>query len=434
MDTTNLPGLITKSEDIIDGLAKSLDVPRELLPQKNKIENVLNQLPELLSNIREEFRDEQLAKMCIAIEVGLFDSAVNYIWNQTIKEIRKRIIMFGLDVVKQLKGKEYTEDDVDSMQDSQLLDIARELNLIDEEGFYFLSQCRDVRNNFSAAHPAMGNIDNYELVTFINRCVKYSLGQESVSIGVDIKLFINTLNGPSFSEEQLEYWANKIKNTPAQKEAIIIMLFGIYCDPDKQMITRTNTLNLSIHCKEEFTNKIVSSIINCYEEYVGKGDEGRKKAAEVYFVQLEILNSVKDSTHHAIITKACKQMMLIHQGINNFYNEPPFAEYMCLLSSQADIPESAKYEFVNTIISCAIGNEYGVSNGAVKYYDDIIRNFSPREIEIMLKLPDQHSDYTSYKINKYPRCINQYKRKVELLNPQSVPFSLQSLYQKRLST
>jgi hypothetical protein len=137
LDTTNLPAVIGKSEDVIDGLTKLIGVPRELLPPKEKIENVLNQLPALLSNIREDFRDERLAKMCIAIGVGLFDSAVNYIWNQTVTEIRIRIIMFGLDVIKQLKNKEYTEEDINSMQDSQLLNIAHELNLINDEGYYF---------------------------------------------------------------------------------------------------------------------------------------------------------------------------------------------------------------------------------------------------------------------------------------------------------
>jgi hypothetical protein len=231
----------------------------------------------------------------------------------------------------------------------------------------------------------------------------------------------------------LKHWADKVTEThSAQKEAIITMLFGIYCDPGKQTISRTNALNLSSYCKNELTNKIISSIINQYEEYVGKGDEGKKKAAEAYFVNLEILDSLKDSTRHVIITKACKQMLLIHQNMYNFYNEPPFAEYICSLSKQAIIPESAKHEFVNTVVSCAVGNEYGISNGAICYYDEIIKNFSPKEIEIMLKLPDA-DDYTAYKIKKYPRCISQYKRKVALLNSQIIPPSLLPLFQKRLS-
>jgi len=433
MEKSNLPAIIVKSDDVVTDLMQLVDVPRELLPSKEKIENVLQQLPALLSNVREDLRDEKLAKMCIAIGVGLFDSAVNYVWNQTVIEIRKRLLAFGLDVIKQLKNKEYSVEDIDSMQDSQLLDMAHGLNLIDNEGYYFLSQCRDIRNNFSAAHPATGEIDNYELVAYINRCVKYSLGQEKISVGVDIKQLLATIGANEYNEEQLKYWCDKISKTHfAQKEAIVTMLFGIYCDPHKQTITRSNALGLSMYCKKEFSNQIISQIIGQYEEYVGKGDEGKRKAAEHYFTHLGLLDCLKDSTKHNIISKACKQMLIIHQSLNNFYNEPPFAEYMFILSRQSQIPETAKYEFVDTIISCAVGNEYGVSNSAVIHYNNIIANFSPREIEIFLKIPDEDS-YTAYKVNHYPRCIYQYKQKVLLLNNQVIPPSLISLYQKRVS-
>jgi hypothetical protein len=433
MENSSLPAIIVKSDDVVMDLMQLVGLPRELLPAKEKIETVLQQLPSLLSNIREDLRDEKLAKMCIAIGVGLFDSAINYVWNQTVIEIRKRLLAFGLDVIKQLKNKEYTVEDIDSLQDSQLLDMAHGLNLIDNEGYYFLSQCRDIRNNFSAAHPATGEIDNYELIAYINRCVKYSLGQTKISIGVDIKQLLATIDSNAFTEEQLKYWCGKISETHyAQKEAIVAMLFGIYCDPHKQTTTRSNALSLSNICKNEFTNQIISQVIGQYEEYVGKGDEGKRKAAEHYFTQLGMLDCLKDSTKHNIISKACKQMLLIHQGLNNFYNEPPFAEYIYLLSHQSQIPETVKYEFVNTVISCAVGNEYGVSNGAIIHYNNIISNFSPREIEIFLKIPDENT-YTSYKVNNYPRCIHQYRQKVLLLNNQVIPPSLLPLYQKRIS-
>jgi hypothetical protein len=427
-----LPSIINGSEDIINGLIKLVEVPRELLPPKEKIENVLLQLPVLLSNIREDLRDERLAKMCIAIGVGLFDSAVNYVWNQTIIEIRKRIITFGLDVVKQLKSKEYTDEDIDNMQDSHLLDIAHELNLIDNEGYYFLNQCRDIRNNFSAAHPSIGEIDNYELVSYINRCIKYSLGRNIVTIGVDIKSLLSTMDTTEYDEDQIKFWHGKISTThQAQKDVILTMLFGIYCDPSKKTITRSNALTLSIFCKKEITNKTLGDIINQYEEYLGKGDENRRKAAEYYVIHMGLMDSLRENTRHSIIFKLCKQMMAVHSNLNNFYNEPPFAEYLLVVSSQSEIPDTVKYEFVTTVMSCAVGNEYGVSNGATGYYNQIIKNFSPKEVEIMLKIPDEET-YLAYKVTKYPKCIYQYKQKILLLNQQVIVPSLMPLYQKRI--
>ena len=56
------------------------------------------------------------------------------------------------------------------------LTLYLQLNLITEDGYFFLDQCRDIRNNFSAAHPTIGDIDNYEFISYVNRCAKYALG------------------------------------------------------------------------------------------------------------------------------------------------------------------------------------------------------------------------------------------------------------------
>jgi hypothetical protein len=428
----NVPTVYDKSEDIITDLIRFVGVPRDLLPPRDRIENALKQLPPLLSSIREDLRDERLAKMCIAIGVGLFDSAINYVWNQTVIEIRKRIIIFGLDVVRQLKSKEYTERDIDNLQDSQLLDLASELNLISDEGYYFLNQCRDMRNNFSAAHPSIGAIDDLELIAYINRCIKYSLGNSEITIGVDLKELINSLRTSIYNQEQIDFWYGKISQThPVQKEAIIVMLHGIYCDPNKQTIERTNVVNLSIRCRDVIDSKTISSIINQYEDYVAKSEADKKRASEDFFVRVGIFDSLRESNRHAFISKLCSQMMTIHKSMNNFYNEPPFAEYLLMVSKQAQIPDTVKNEFVDTVVSCAVGNEYGVSSAAIKYYDDMIKNFSPKEIEIMLKIPDAEN-YTAYKVTKYPRCIYQYKQKILLLNASIIPASLMPLYQTRI--
>jgi hypothetical protein len=45
------------------------------------------------------------------------------------------------------------------LKDADLLSLCLKLNLITEDGFFMLDQCRAVRNNFSSAHPTMGRIE-----------------------------------------------------------------------------------------------------------------------------------------------------------------------------------------------------------------------------------------------------------------------------------
>lgn len=428
-----LQNVTPNTEVVLSAICSDLHIPRTLLPSRQEIDQVWTQLPNLLTKIEQDLRDEKIAKMCVAVGTGLFDSAVNYVWNQSVIELRKRIIAFGLDVVKQIKSKEYTVRDIDALQDSDLLTLLLQLDIIDDEAYYFLSQCRDIRNNFSAAHPAMGNIDSYELLTYINRCVKYSLSRPRQIVGVDVRTMLSIIKNDQLDDQQVEAWKQKVATThQAQKESIFSMFHGIYCDPAKQQIERANVLSLSIKCRPDFNSGIISSIIDQHEEYVATSDERKRAASEDFLIKIGLFDALKDAARHAVLSRLCKQMLQIHQSTNNFHNEAPFAEYLWAVSQQAPIPDTIKNQFVETVVSCAVGNEWGYAWAAAPYYDRMITNFSPKEIEIMLNIPNIDS-YAKYKITTFPKCIVKYKEKVRLLNQTLIPASLLSLYKQRTS-
>ena len=106
---------------------------------------------------------------------------------------------FGLSVVEQVINKnDFDAESLSELKDSELLDLCLKLNLITEDGYFFLDQSRDVRNNFSAAHPTMGDIDDHEFISFLNRCAKYALGNEQNPVGVDVQKFVQSIKGKKF--------------------------------------------------------------------------------------------------------------------------------------------------------------------------------------------------------------------------------------------
>lgn len=113
--------------------------------------------------------------------------------------------------------------------------------------------------------------------------------------------------------------------------------------------------------------------------------------------------------------------------MDNFYNEPPFAERLLQLTQQGAIPDTVKEELVTIVITCATGNPYGVSNAAIPHYNKIIQGFSPSEVEIMLSLPNKKLT-VSERIKSYPSCRNRFKALVKLIDPSSVPTKSASAY------
>ena len=110
-----------------------------------------------------------------------------------------------------------------------MIEFCLKLNLITEDGFFFLDQCRDTRNNFSAAHPAIGKINDREFITFLNRCVKYALSDETLLVGIDSNDFISAIQGERFSESQRDEWVTRLDAThDAQRQLLFGTLHGIY--------------------------------------------------------------------------------------------------------------------------------------------------------------------------------------------------------------
>lgn len=429
MNEVYLPATIKNTSIMLSELTKALKIPRDILPDDEEIEHAWKNLPRVLTKISPELRTEALARMCIAVGVGLFDSAINYAWNAAIIELRNKVKTFGLNVVSQIIGKDFDEKVLLDLKDAELLTLCLQLNLIAEDGFFFLDQCRDIRNNFSVAHPSAGLIDETELINFINRCAKYALTPH-VPVGVDIQAFIQAIKVAKFTKEQRDQWSERLRKThEPQRELLLEMLHGIYCDPAASEEARLNALYITKEFVNEFTPKIKSNLIIRHSEYLASGEIKRHKASQQYFERLGLIKLLSDTERHSLISNACKMLMNVHQAFQNFYNEPPFAERLLQLYVQGEIPDTVKDEFVTTVVTCAVGNAYGVSHAAYPYYEKIIRNFSPKEIGIMLNLIES-STVVGQRIKAYKRCKETFKTLVSLLDIASVPQKLKQVYKE----
>lgn len=418
----------------IHSIIESLGLTPTVLADTENIKHAWANLPRQLNMVPQELRDELLARMCVATAVGLFDSAINYIWNSSIRNLRQKVKVFGYSVIKQIMGKEFNDDILKDMKDAELLTLCLKLNLITEEGFFFLDQCRDVRNNFSAAHLSIGQINDTELIAFINRCINYAISGGSNPKGVDISSFIDAVKTGIFNEAQLNTWIQRIKEThDAQREMLFGMLHGMYCDPLMKGDPRTNALNICKAMIESFTSEIVSNFINRHSDYSASGDEQRLLASQNFFEKLGLISALNSLEQHKIISRACNNLISVHYARDNFYNEPAFAERLSEIIKNVSVPDTARDEFVLTIIICYIGNEYGTSTSAIPYYVEMIKNFSPKEIQIMLNNAKIKSSISS-KLSSYYRCRVMFKKALLLFDRSTIPSTIKNDYDELLKS
>jgi len=434
VENVPLPAIIDESSTALTQLTDALGVPRSILAGDDEIRRAWDQLPRLIGQIPAPVRGELHARMCVAVFVGLFDAAINYAWNSAILALRDKVRAFGIHVVPQIIGSDFSEERLVDLTDAQLTQLCLSLNLINEDAYFFLDQCRDVRNNFSAAHPAKGSLDDIEFVAFLNRCIKYALSITANPKGVDTQALINSVKNLKHSTAQTEEWVKRINAThEAQQKLIISMLHGIYCDPASTQDTRSNSIAICKTLSEKFSPNVKSELITRHSDYIAEGKEDRLALSEQFFGSLRLLGLLTEQELHVLISKACKSLLRVHQQYNNFYNEPPFAERLLEISQQSKIPDTARAEFVETIVTCATGNQYGICRAAYVSYEKMIRNFISKDIAIMLALPTSNTIVAS-RLKTFASCKSRFITLVKLVDPKQVPVRLTGVYKSYVSS
>ena len=213
----------------------------------------------------------------------------------------------------------------------------------------------------------------------------------------------------------------------AQRILILGTLHGIYCDPSSREEARVNVISICTELAREISPSAKSQLIDRHQDYRAKGDNKRQLASQKFFEKIDMLSLLNSAELHSLVTKASKALLRVHNDWDNFHNEPPFANRLYEITKSIEVPESAMHVFVETVITCAIGNQYGVSNGANSYYIRLIRSFSMKATTIMMNLPTQ-SDVIKRRLSHFSNCRAKFQEVVSILDESTVPVEVQKEY------
>lgn len=433
LPAVTLPDVAPLSSPLLTQLTAALGVPRNVLAEDEQIAHAWSQLPRLIKKIPPHLRDERIVKMCVAVASGLFDAGINYVWNAAVVELRDKVRRFGINVVPQvLDDKSFDEDTLLDLKDAELLDLCRKLNLIGDDDFFFLDQCRATRNSFSVAHPAAGAVDEDEFLGFLSRCQKHALSSVHNPKGVDTKALLTSLKATKFKKDQRLEWQRRIEETfEAQRELIFVMLHGIYCDPASGEEARLNAIALCEAFSNDLSAKTRSALVDRHQDYKAKGDDSRQKASLLFFETLGQLALLSEGEVHSIFSSASRKLLAVHNSWDNFHNEPPFAERLLRLSAKNEVPETAQAIFVEAVVTAATGNFYGVSRAASPSYNDMVKSFSPNEVKLMLDLA-KGTTVIANRIGSDTGCEKRFRSLVALVDSKTVPTASKTFYAKWL--
>lgn len=394
------PGIeLVRFESGVRDMLEEFGLPTQQLfvPVTERVAMVTN-VGAVLSELDPAIRAKShyVSKMVAAATVGLFDAALNYLWDELVSALRSRVAGFDLtyffdisagtnsDLRKSLK----TEDDLPSVDDARLLRASREIGLISDIGYARLDHIRFMRNHASAAHPNQNDLSGLELVTFLQLCIREVINTPTDTVTAHTGRLLSNMKKDLLDQAAVDAAAAFFDQLPSDRaDTLANGLFGLYTAPDRNPTVADNVRLL--------WPRLWPFVQDAARKSFGLRHGRASASAETDFAtaareMIDLVNGTAYLTSEvrAIdMSDALDLLSSAHHGFDNFHNEPiPARRVLDLAGENGDVPAAVRERYIHVVVDCFLGNGYGVSAAAEVSYKKMLARFSSTDAAIALRL------------------------------------------------
>lgn len=360
-------------------------------------QRVINNLPDVISAIDKSRLSNSLylSKFIAACGAGLFDAALNFIWDETVLNLRTKVIRFDLEYFYDSvvtdptrRSKLRDESDLSKIEEWELVRGCHLTGILSDIGYKHLDYIRDMRNWASAAHPNQNELTGFQLVSWLETCIKEVIAKDPEGPAIEVKRFLNNIRNSNLTSSDAQHINAGIEYLPSDiVKSLLRTLFGMYTAENTSVQTKSNIKLVAQKCWNLAPDDARYECGFRYASFATNGEINRKNAANEFLTVVNGLPFLPGDTLALEISERITNLYNTHNAFNNFYNEPAHARALAsYVSSTGQIPDSVRIAYVKTVVMVKIGNGYGVSGSAEPYYNSLIEKFGESEIKEFAKL------------------------------------------------
>ncbi len=398
------------SEGIFVGVPERLNVFKNL-------EGVIYQI-----DVREKQQSLYLSKFIAAVASGLFDAALNYLWDETILQIRKRVVQYDLEyfydnaVAGEKRKRLNDEGDLTKVDDFELIKGSKEIGLISDLGFKHLEFINYMRNWASAAHPNQNEITGLQLISWLETCVKEVISLPISTITIRIKHLLASVKSTTISEDNAEEIAVFFTNlTQEQVNNLVSGFFGIYTKPDTESQTLQNINRLLPLIWQRVDEDTRDAFGLKYGNFVANNYQHEKKLSREFLQLVNAESYIPDDLRVVDIDAAIDNLTLSHRGFNNFYNEPDFARQLYrIVGDPPKLPKALNKKYVYAIVEAFLTNGYGVAAYAQPIYLKLLSKLNSFQANIAVL---SFTDTAISSKLQHSLCAEKYRELIDVVKP-----------------
>jgi len=415
---------------------ETLGLPRDrVLVEIGERGDVINNMPTVIKHLTPDQCGAAMyiSKFVAASAVGLFDAALNYLWDETIRNLREKVAKFDLEYFydsvitdPDRRSKLKTDADLETLDDWELIRGCRATGIITEIGFRHLDYIRDMRNWASAAHPNQNELSGLQIVTWLQTCIREVLCKEPAGPVIEVRKLLWNLRNEKLTATNVPPIQAALPALPDDLSASLLRaVLGMYTDLNLAADVRNNIKLVAPVVWEVCSEESRYEVGLKFATLEANGDISKAKLAKEFLDLVNGLPYLPSSRLQLEISAALDSLMTAHNGINNFYNEPgPARQLQRLVPPSGEVSANVIRKYVKTIVMGKIGNGYGICWAAEPVYDDLINRFSDKFIFWFVDLVNDGEFASRLLLGK---CSQRYQTLAIRLHQKAVNVQLKQI-------
>ena len=405
--------------------------------QERKI--IAQNLPIFLNELSDEEKQDAryLSKFVGASAIGLFDAGLNYVWNEVILNLQRKAVTYGLDLffdaaVGANRRDLYSNvDDFRSLKDRVIIDTFRKLELISHVVYKKLEHILTMRNEVAASHPNVEQIGGFELLGWLQTCVKDVLQDRMSDSAIQISSMVTNLKQRTTSLDEATFERFKVESenlAPAHVHNLLITIFGIFVAEGTATALRANIAIIAPKVWDLSSETVKHRLGSRIDGYRTNLQQHKLEKSIEFLEVVDGLNFESLPQREITLTRLGDSLLEVHFAWDNFYNEPPvMREIMNYIKRAEDIPNACLADLCYSVLRCRIGNGVnyngGVSSGGRLLYEEFLGLIDDRGVHECLLLLG--SPEILQKLSN-PRCAGHLPDVIEALRCNLISERLKS--------
>ena len=340
--------------------------------------------------IRPEYRGTYLGKAQVAIQVDLNDAAVAYFWGTVEAALRNKVLAYGIEYFGSAVNKPdlRTEEDLrEEVKAHELIDGCFALGIIGAEAHFYLHHCREIRNKFSMAHEALGELDRLETFNFIKNCVKYCLCFEPPAPGFSVRDLIQSLSAGSIQPEEA------VALIQAQSSRIygplLHSFFSQWIEPACPAQLKAAIKEIAPQLWKWCTDDVRSSVAQRFASLRDRTSADASREAQRFLQIVDGISYIPRTLRFAMFNYYARNLIDAYSGWENFYSEPEYARALRELG--LDVPPEAAVTYAKAVVLSFVGNSYGHAWGAESYNREMLEGASASVVNAVFNVLQRDS-------------------------------------------